>query len=481
MSVTYQLGDGPPVLSTLFKENRRRLIEAFKATNNSTDNAYAVLEGGHDTHLYNTDMQQSAFRQESYFYWTFGVTEPEVYGIIDLSTGHTVLLPPKMHKDYAIWQGSIKPESYFKEKYDVEEVVFHEDRTIESWLRSKSAKTVYLLKAFNTDSKETLLPANFTGINNFKTDTDVLYNIIAELRVFKTDQELELLRYASKIGSDAHKKLMKNIKPGKSHQYQMESLFTHESYSTGACRHIAYTCIAASGADGAVLHYGHAGAPNDHLIKDGDLCLFDMGPEYSCYTSDVTCTFPANGKFTEKQRLIYNAVYEATMAVFREAKPGVCWTDMHLLAERIILEHLKNAKILTKSIDEMVEKRIGAVFFPCGLGHFLGLDVHDVGGYLGDATERSTLAGLKNIRTTRTLQERMVITIEPGVYFIDTLLDEALANPETAKYFNKEVLQEYRGFGGVRIEDDVVIWVNGNECINDVPRTVEEIEEFMKQ
>jgi Xaa-Pro dipeptidase len=109
----------------------------------------------------------------------------------------------------------------------------------------------------------------------------------------------------------------------------------------------------------------------------------------------------------------------------------------------------------------------------------MGLDVHDCGGYLGDALPRSTLPGLKSLRTTRTLAERMVITIEPGCYFVDTLLDNALADPNLSKYFNELLLKEYRGFGGVRIEDDVIIWQKGNECMNQVPRTVQEIEEFM--
>ncbi|CAD5228347.1 unnamed protein product [Bursaphelenchus xylophilus] len=476
MPTTYKLGPGPEISSDLFKENRQRLVDAFRE---APKGSFAVLEGGHDPHRYNTDMQSEPFRQESYFYWAFGVTEPDFFGIIDLHSGRSVLLPPKLPKDYAIWQGSVKPESYFKDKYDVEEVIFNEPHTISTWLQTNNATTIYVLKAYNTDSHQVLEPAKFQGIEAFEIDDENLFFGMAELRVLKTDKELELIKYACKIGSDAHKELMKNIKPGKSYQYQMESLFQHESYSTGACRHVAYTCIAASGADGAVLHYGHAGAPNDHLIKDGDLCLFDMGPEYGCYTSDVTCTFPANGKFTEKQKLIYTAVLEATRAVFKAAKPGVRWTDMHLLAEKILLQHLVRAEILIGDVDEMLEKRVCAVFFPCGLGHFMGLDIHDVGGYLGDAIPTSKLNGLKSLRTTRTLKERMVITIEPGIYFIDTLLDEALTNPEISHFFNKEVLKQYRGFGGVRIEDDVVIWASGNECLNDVPRTIDEIEKFM--
>ncbi|VDK47704.1 unnamed protein product [Cylicostephanus goldi] len=204
-----------------------------------------------------------------------------------------------------------------------------------------------------------------------------------------------------------------------------------------------------------------------------------MGPEYACYASDVTTSFPANGKFTDKQKIVYNAVLDANRSVFKAAKPGVRWTDMHMLAEKVILTHLKNAGLLTGDVDAMLAARIGAVFMPHGLGHFLGLDVHDCGGYLGDATPRSKLPGLSSLRVTRTLKERMVITIEPGCYFIDTLLDAAFNNPEQAKFLVKDEINKYRGQGGVRIEDDVVIWEKGNENMSIVPRTVEEIEHFM--
>lgn len=168
---------------------------------------------------------------------------------------------------------------------------------------------------------------------------------------------------------------------------------------------------------------------------------------------------------------------------------------MHILAEKVILTNLKAAEILQGDVDEMVQNRLGAIFMPHGLGHFLGLEVHDVGGYLGvyffkcqsnhffnfqDALPRSDLPGLKNLRTTRTLQERMVITIEPGCYFIDTLLNQALNSQILSRYFNKTVLETYRKLGGVRIEDDVVIWKNGVENLSgSLPRTVQEIEAFM--
>ncbi|VDL75401.1 unnamed protein product [Nippostrongylus brasiliensis] len=440
------------VSAKLFTENRSRLVAALKGV---APGSVVLLQGGSEKNRYNTDAEDLPFRQESYFFWTFGVHESDFYGAVDVDSGRSLLFPPTLDPSYAIWDGKINDETWFKNKYEVDEVHFQKDHVIKDCLQKLNAKKVLLLRAENTDSGNVLEAPNFPGKEAFKIDIDILYPVIAELRVLKTDKELEVMRYASKIASEAHKATMKAIRAGL-YEYQMER-----------------------GCNGSILHYGHANAPNEKLIKDGDMCLFDMGPEYNCYASDVTTSFPANGKFTDKQKIVYNAVLEANQAVFKAAKPGVRWTDMHLLSEKVILTHLKNAGLLTGDVDEMVNARLGAVFMPHGLGHLIGLDVHDCGGYLGDATPRSKLPGLKCLRTTRTLKERMVITIEPGCYFIDTLLDEAFKNPNQAKYMVKSEIDKYRGQGGVRIEDDVVIWAKGNENMSDVPRTVEEIEKFM--
>lgn len=212
---------------------------------------------------------------------------------------------------------------------------------------------------------------------------------------------------------------------------------------------MSYTCICASGGNGATLHYGHAGAPNSRTIKDGDICLFDMGCEYNCYGSDITCSFPANGRFTEDQKFIYNTVLKSNRAVMAATKPGVSWKSMHLLADRIHLNALTRHGLLKGNVDDMMEKSLGAVFMPHGLGHFLGIDTHDVGGYLEGEPPRSTLPGLKSLRTARILKEKMVLTIEPGIYFIDALLDKAMADPETADFFVPSAIARFRKFGGV--------------------------------
>ncbi|KAG8226650.1 hypothetical protein J437_LFUL005302 [Ladona fulva] len=319
-----------------------------------------------------------------------------------------------------------------------------------------------------------------------KTEYYLFFHINS--RLIKTEMEIDLLRYINKISSDAHIEVMRSIKPGDM-EYQCEAIFKKEVYSKGGCRHVAYTCICGSGENGAILHYGHAAAPNSKPIKSGDMCVFDMGGLYCGYASDITCSFPANGKFTTDQRNIYNAVLKANRAVLEAMKP-----DMHLLANRVMLIELEKAGIVQGDIDEMMKANLAAVFQPHGLGHFMGCDVHDVGGYPDEAgvkrslsplvektPKRPTEPGLKNLRTARNLLAGMVITVEPGCYFIPCLLDKALNDPELSKFLVTSEINRLRNFGGVRIEDDVLVTADGAENLTKVPRTVEEIEALMRE
>merc|ERR1739848_791890 len=143
-------------------------------------------------------------------------------------------------------------------------------------------------------------------------------------------------------------------------------------------------------------------------MNDGDMCLFDMGGEYHCYCSDITCSYPVNGKFTDDQKIVYQAVYNAWKAVGDNLKAGVLWTDMHKMAEREILKHMKEHNLIKGDLDDMMRDRLGALFMPHGLGHFIGHDTHDVGGYnLGDHPKRSTQPGLASLRTSRRMEANM--------------------------------------------------------------------------
>lgn len=412
----YQLGrNSLKVPMRLFDGNRKRLLERLRARNDLPQSSVVLLKGGEAKMRYCSDHEE-LFRQESFFHWCFGVTEPDFYGAIEVDSGRSILFPPVLPPEYAVWMGTIQPADYFKNKYQVDEVYFG-IKEIGNLLKSKGLKTILSLYGKNSDSGSYSEEAKFNGIEEFQVNNSILYPEISECRVFKSDDEIEVLRYANKISSEAHREVMSRIKPGMN-EFELESIFHDYCYRIGGMRHLSYTCICASGNNSSVLHYGHAGAPNDKVINDGDLCLFDMGGEYYCYASDITCTFPANGKFTPEQKFMYETVLKANRAVLNTVKAGVSWVDMHLLADKVILEELLKEGLVSGDLNEMLGKRISAIFFPHGLGHFMGIDTHDVGGY-PDGHDRIAKPGLKSLRTVRTLQPRMCLTIEPGLYFID--------------------------------------------------------------
>ena len=243
---------------------------------------------------------------------------------------------------------------------------------------------------------------------------------------------------------------------------------------------MSYTCICACGPNPAILHYGHAGKPNDRQLLDGDMALLDMGCEYSCYASDITCSFPVDGKFTDDQCLVYEAVLAAQVAVIQAMRPGVSWTEMHRTAERAILKGLKSGGLLVGEVDDMLNADLGSIFMPHGLGHLIGLDTHDVGGYAEGTPPRSDRPGLNKLRTARILEAGMVLTVEPGCYFIDALLGMALLNPAQSKFIQKDRLSDFVGFGGVRLEDGVLVTSDGCENLTICPRAVSEVLDVMQ-
>eukprot|EP01113_Clastostelium_recurvatum_P016907 TRINITY_DN1980_c0_g1_i1.p1 TRINITY_DN1980_c0_g1~~TRINITY_DN1980_c0_g1_i1.p1 ORF type:complete len:501 (+),score=140.99 TRINITY_DN1980_c0_g1_i1:33-1535(+) len=467
------------VSMSLHSENRQRLCERLRKVANLPSNSVVVLQGAGDVSINDTDTDY-LFRQEGYFLWAFGVDhEAGCFGTIDVSSGKSILYVPRLPEDHAVWLGTIHPPAHFKEKYLVDEVKFVDE--IAATLKATPDCTVLLLKGVNTDSGLAAKTAAFEGSDAFKTNTDILYNNITECRVFKSQKEIEVLRYVAGVSSDAHKLVMRAVRPGMK-EYQCESIFMNHCYQEGGCRHMCYTCICASGHNGSYLHYGHMGAPNDKTLRDGDMCLFDMGAEYHGYCSDITVSFPVSGKFTPDQKAVYEAVLDAQQAVVKAMRPGVAWPDMHRLAELTILRHLVTLGLLHNGTpEEMAAAFLGYVFMPHGLGHLLGIQVHDVGGYPEGGVARIDEPGVKKLRTARVLEEGLYITVEPGCYFIDILLDKALKDPVHSKFINADVLKRFRGFGGVRLEDDVIVTKDGCEVLSNVPRTVAEVEAWLAQ
>lgn len=447
-------------------------------------NSIIFLQGGRSQERYDTD-HEPIFRQESYFLYLTGVKEPDVMVAIDVSSGRTILFIPRLPADYATIMGRIKTPDEWRELYLVDQVKYVDEAiiTLEAMLHHRSH--ILVMQGRNSDSGNIYDPPSVI-LDHFpesKVDLITLFPLLAECRVIKSSAELNLLRHVTEVTSMAHAYTMQHMKPGMM-EYQGESLFRHYCYFNYGCRLVGYTPICGCGPNAAVLHYGHAGEPNSRQILGGDMCLFDMGAEYFGYGSDVTCSFPISGVFAcHELRAIYNAVLNAQVAVYDMIRPGVSWVDCHKQAEACILEGLASIGVVVqgdRAISDLVEMRLGAVFMPHGLGHLIGIDTHDVGGYLDGHPPRSNLRGLAKLRTSRILEPNMTLTVEPGCYFIDHLLDEALQEDSTLRfYLNEEKLNSLRGRGGVRLEDVVVVTEDGCKNFTLCPRTINEVESVM--
>eukprot|EP00455_Lapot_gusevi_P003711 TRINITY_DN1149_c0_g1_i2.p1 TRINITY_DN1149_c0_g1~~TRINITY_DN1149_c0_g1_i2.p1 ORF type:complete len:534 (+),score=170.98 TRINITY_DN1149_c0_g1_i2:188-1603(+) len=460
---------------------RAKVFEAFKNQGHRTAGAVAVLQGGTSAmfEYYDSDTDIDVFRQEAYFRYLFGINEPDCFGALDLQREEAILFVEQQSEASQRWNGNLRPLEFFQQRYGVDHVYY--THQLQQVLADRGYEYVYTLQGTNTDSglavkTEAQLPFLAESVTR---DRATLLPLLAECRVIKTPLEVEHLRRACLLSSQAHVYVMRHVQSGMNER-QLEALFQAFTRYYGGCRHMSYTCICGSGPNGAILHYGHAGAPNDKPIAEHEMVVLDMGAEFTGYSTDITLSYPIRGIFSDDQRMVYQGVLKAQKAVFAAMRPGVSWVDMHRLAERTIIEHLMEAGLLHNgTVEQMMQAYVGAIFMPHGLGHLLGLNVHDVGGFLEGAV-RQKGPGIQYLRTSRNLKAGMVLTVEPGIYFNDPLLDAALANPEQAQFINNDVLQRFRGFGGVRLEDDVLVTETGVENFTIVPREIEDIEEVFR-
>jgi len=253
--------------------------------------------------------------------------------------------------------------------------------------------------------------------------------------------------------------LMKKCEVGLT-ELQLESLFVHFTSWRG-CRQQAYVPIVGTGTNGALLHYNS----NSAMIKNGDLIVIDAGCEYMGYASDITRTFPANGKFTEAQKIVYNIVLNTQKQLISNIRPGLDFRVLSQFAKVFLWEGLIQAKFITATKEDALTAGLSNLFMPHGLGHLLGLDVHDTSIY----PETPLISG-------------MVITIEPGIYFNDYLIDKYINDSSKNKYLNVPLLESYRNFGGIRIEDDILVTDNGPICLTHLaPKEINQIEQIMQK
>jgi Xaa-Pro aminopeptidase len=268
---------------------------------------------------------------------------------------------------------------------------------------------------------------------------------------------------------------MKMSKPG---LYERQIVGAMEAVVLSAGCRLAFPTIFSI--HGETLHNHYHG----NQMKDGDIAVNDSGAEsVSYYTSDITRTIPIGGKFSQKQREIYAIVLEAQEKAINVVKPGVEFRDIHRLAGEVLVSGLKNIGLVTGNVEEAVQAGVHTVFFQCGLGHMMGLDVHDMEAlgedYVGytDTIKRNPEFGWRSLRLGKALEPGFVITVEPGIYFIPELIDRWKAERKLAQYINYDAVEKYREFGGVRIEDDVLVTQQGCRVLGKpIPKTIDEVE-----
>jgi Xaa-Pro dipeptidase len=388
-------------LAELAKLNRQALLQQLKQ-----QTGLVYLKGGilQDRKWTDTEI---AFRQESNFFYVTGCSQPGYHFTLDLSTKKSTIFIPDYPADYTLWCGPPKTTEQVREEYGVDEC-FSEQQLSELL---KKQRTIHVI-----DSQELV---------GYPTNASVLKEALAEARMIKNPLEIEIMQKACDISSAAHTALMKAVQPGKANELAYVSLFEYECGWYGG-RFQAYNAIVGASSHASVLHHYTSNGP--FPTDPNALVLVDAGCEYLCYASDITRTYPLGGVFRDEYKNIYEIVLEANKQVIEKMKPGVEWEDMHRLAALIILRGLVKLGIVVGDENDLLKHHVAALFFPHGLGHSLGLDVHDAGGY-PFGVERIQEPGIRYLRMRRKLQPGMVVTVEPGIYFVDSLLDPAIGNP----------------------------------------------------
>jgi Xaa-Pro dipeptidase len=442
----------------MHNEHRARLCELFAEQSNDV----IYISGATYSHRYNTDYEYP-FRQESNFLYLTGIQAPDFAMVLVPSTGAYHLLSPRRDAMFAVWMGFVRSQEELQQVYQPNEIHYRD--TLATLLGDLKPETVHVLSSVDAAEIETL---------GLKSDHGTLADALAFCRVIKSEGEKNEMRLAAWAANLSHRTVMKSIRPGMN---ECELQAIHEFTCTrSGMRHQPYSGIFASGRGAAVLHY----VDNSRTIGENDLFLMDAGAESNGYAADITRTYPASGQFSERQAAIYDICLNMLDSCIAAAGPGVEMEELHLKAARLLLEGFRELDLVRGDIDAMMEANIFALFFPHGLGHFLGLDTHDVGGY-PKGVERIDRPGLRYLRARRLLEPGMVITIEPGIYFIPALLEPAFEDPAQSPYLNVEALRGYLDFGGIRIEDNLIITEDGHENLTDVPKSRADIEAWMQE
>ncbi len=392
------------------------------------------------------------FRQDSDFYYLTGFSEPEAVAVLVPHRAHGEYIVFCRERDPAmeIWHGRRAGPEGAQQHYGADDAfpVADIDDILPGLIENK--ERIYYSMGYSPEFDQRVMGwvnsirAKSRGGSLAPVEFVALEHALHDMRLYKSPAEVKVMRRSARIAAGAHRRAMQAARPGMM-EYEIEAELLHEFRRHGAWT--AYNSIVGGGANGCILHY----TENDAPLNDGELLLIDAGAELDGYASDITRTFPGNGRFNPAQRAVYELVLAAQHAALEQARPGKHWNDPHDAAVRTLTAGLVKMGILKGKVKELVRKEAYKRFYMHRTGHWLGLDVHDVGDY-------------KVGGQWRVLEPGMVLTVEPGLYI------PAGSKGVARKWWNI----------GVRIEDDVLITKDGHEVLSrDAPKTVKEIEAIM--
>lgn len=428
-----------------FVRRRKALIDHMEP------NSIAILPASTEK-IRNRDAHY-AYRQDSDFFYLSGFPEPEAVLVIipGREYGETILFCREKNREREIWDGYRAGQQGACDQYGADDAfpIGDLDEILPGLLEGRE-RVYYSLGRDQQFDQRVIGWVNHIR-DKIRTGAAPpgeflnLDHIVHDLRLFKSAAEIRVMRKAAEISAQAHCRAMKTCQPGQ-YEYQLEAEIQHTFMHSGS-RSPAYTSIVGSGTNACILHY----IENTRQMKSGELVLIDAGCELEHYASDITRTFPVNGVFSEEQKAIYQLVLDAQAAALEFVKPGYHWNESHEASVKVITEGLVNLGLLNGNIDELIAANSYKQFYMHRIGHWLGMDVHDVGDYKIEGEWRLLEAG-------------MVMTVEPGIYI----------SPD-----DETVAKKWRGIG-VRIEDDVLITKEGNDILSkDVPKEIADIEALM--
>jgi len=452
-------------------------IERRKRLKNQVQSGLVLFLGNEESPMNYPD-NQYPFRQDSSFLYFFGLDLPHLAAIIDIDNDREIVFGNDLTIEDIIWTGPQPTLSERCQKSGVKGAAGLDklqptlDKAIQ---RSRKIHFLPQYRPENVLKIEQLLGIQAAAIQDHVSKT--LIEAVVAQRSVKNREEIEQIDSAIDITCQMQTTAMKMSKPG---LYERQVVGAMEGIAVSMGTRIAFPIIFS--VHGETLHNPYHG----NIMKAGDMAVNDSGAESALhYASDITRTIPVSGKFTDKQKEIYNIVLNAQQKAIEAIKPGVEFRSIHLMACKILASGLKDLGLMKGDVEQAVDAGAHAFFFQCGLGHMMGLDVHDMEGlgedYVGytDSIRRSPQFGLCSLRLAKALEPGFVITVEPGIYFIPELIDRWKAEQKFAQHINYDAVDKYRDFGGIRIEDNILVVEDGHRLLSEkIPRTIEEVEEM---